>query len=300
MGFNMQALLTGVVAVLVCAGNARGIVVTSTTTSFTTNDDTTSDGYGSGYDYYLGESEDDFNCTTLNTLSDGSTSCEGACGEFTDACGIICTDMCDLYGDCSDYWEICEGLSFLYPPNSNEKTIRLVQYATTAESNSFYAEGLLEVYIDGDWESVCADQFGSQEQSLACQELGYEAAFFRTRSALEMDGVRDKIGIAIGSVVCDGSEGSLLDCSYEDPYVECDKSSDVGLWCYNGEGDGIDHNYPYAYYQGAEVDSSSSTSTSSSSSSSSPPVPAPSASAAWSVRMRSWSASSWSRACRAG
>ena len=44
--------------------------------------------------------------------------------------------------------------------------LRLVNGASSA--------GRLEIYLDGQWGTICDDGFGSEDATLACNQLGYE------------------------------------------------------------------------------------------------------------------------------
>ena len=59
--------------------------------------------------------------------------------------------------------------------------LRLVR-GTVADST--YTSGRLEVYINGQWGTVCDDLFDQTEATIACQELGFErATSYRTATS---------------------------------------------------------------------------------------------------------------------
>ncbi len=48
--------------------------------------------------------------------------------------------------------------------------LRLVRFTS---SN---APGRLEIFLQGEWGTVCSDGFGSVEANIACSQLGYTAS----------------------------------------------------------------------------------------------------------------------------
>jgi hypothetical protein len=89
--------------------------------------------------------------------------------------------------------------------------------------------GRLEVYISGQWGTVCDDSWGYSDALVACRQLGY-------------NGVSDyDISISSGSsfqriwlddVVCSGSESKLINCRHNGYGVHnCGHSEDVGISC---------------------------------------------------------------------
>lgn len=43
---------------------------------------------------------------------------------------------------------------------------------------SIQSEGLVEVYCNGDWGTVCDDQFGPNEADTVCRQLGYTNSLY--------------------------------------------------------------------------------------------------------------------------
>ena len=86
------------------------------------------------------------------------------------------------------------------------------------------SEGLLEVFLDDRWGTVCDDQFDRRDATVACRQLGYAAA----------TGIGDADGsyrgpIWLDDLDCSGSESRLIDCSYRAP--DCYHFEDVALSC---------------------------------------------------------------------
>jgi hypothetical protein len=47
--------------------------------------------------------------TYVDTVTgDTKLSCAGFCGQLTDHCGVVCATACETYGDCSDYYLVCD------------------------------------------------------------------------------------------------------------------------------------------------------------------------------------------------
>ena len=41
---------------------------------------------------------------------------------------------------------------------------------------SYPSQGLVEVYCNGQWGTICDDQFGQEEADTVCRQLGYTEA----------------------------------------------------------------------------------------------------------------------------
>ncbi|XP_078581925.1 scavenger receptor cysteine-rich domain-containing protein DMBT1-like [Branchiostoma floridae x Branchiostoma japonicum] len=94
---------------------------------------------------------------------------------------------------------------------------------------SSFSEGRVEVYHDGQWGTVCDDNFDMNDAHVICRQLGYV-------SAAE---VRPKAAFGAGSgpiwldeVACEGSETSIEHCGHRGWGIEdCWHSEDAGVVC---------------------------------------------------------------------
>ena len=90
---------------------------------------------------------------------------------------------------------------------------------------SLTGQGIVEVFMKGEWSRVCGLSAGAQ--TLACKALGFAGAVASEGNA---DAVRDTQAPRVGGLDCKGSEASLLDCSFEfgeDVYCAPSESSMV-------------------------------------------------------------------------
>ncbi len=73
---------------------------------------------------------------------------------------LLCT-----YSNCSQvYILIC---AFAFPPSDGDLRLVIGNLGRTGSS------GRLEVYYSGQWGTVCDDNFGSIDATVACRQLGY-------------------------------------------------------------------------------------------------------------------------------
>ena len=94
------------------------------------------------------------------------------------------------------------------------------------------AEGILQIFIEGFWGTVCRRGWGRKSADVACRLLGY------TRSIETVDSFKylsSEIGsspIWLDDVKCNGDERSLLDCPHGPIGTHaCGHSTDIGLMC---------------------------------------------------------------------
>ena len=90
--------------------------------------------------------------------------------------------------------------------------------------------GRLEIFINGEWGTVCDDGWDINDADVACRELGYSYALsYQCCSRLG----RGRGQIWLDDVGCSGEEDSLLSCPHRGIGVHsCSHSEDVGVICY--------------------------------------------------------------------
>ncbi|KAM9801628.1 HHIP-like protein 1 [Neosynchiropus ocellatus] len=91
--------------------------------------------------------------------------------------------------------------------------------------------GRVEIFIRGEWGTVCDDLFTSKAGTVVCRQLGFTTALaVMKRAALgEADST---VRILLDDVECEGSEGSLLECKRSKVGKHnCAHSEDVGVIC---------------------------------------------------------------------
>ncbi|KAF3847804.1 hypothetical protein F7725_020832 [Dissostichus mawsoni] len=90
--------------------------------------------------------------------------------------------------------------------------------------------GRLEIFIRGEWGTVCDDLFTSKAGSVVCRQLGFTTLAVMKRAAL---GEADRnVRILLDDVECEGGERSLLECKRSRVGKHnCSHGEDVGVIC---------------------------------------------------------------------
>ncbi|XP_055496661.1 neurotrypsin [Leucoraja erinacea] len=90
-------------------------------------------------------------------------------------------------------------------------------------------EGRVEIFINGQWGTICDDGWTDKDAAVVCHQLGYKGTAKARSLAYFGDGVGP---IHMDNVKCTGSEQTLEDCSKQDIGTHnCRHSEDAGVIC---------------------------------------------------------------------
>ena len=90
--------------------------------------------------------------------------------------------------------------------------------------------GRVEIFYNGQWGTVCDDDWDIYDATVVCRQLGYTKA----AKALQRRDVPDGTGkIWLDDVICTGTERNLASCSHPGwgKYRYCYHFQDVGVDC---------------------------------------------------------------------
>ena len=112
--------------------------------------------------------------------------------------------------------------SLSYLCTAPEGSIRLVNGAVPSE-------GRVEIYIRGEWGTVCDDGWDPDDANVVCQQLGYPAATGAFLFAAFGQGTGP---IWLDEVACTGTETNLTQCGHNGFGIEdCSHFEDAGVAC---------------------------------------------------------------------
>ena len=91
-------------------------------------------------------------------------------------------------------------------------------------------EGHVEVYIQGEWGTVCDDLWGAPDAQVVCRQLGFMAQGAEAFRAARFG--RGTGPIMLDNVQCNGTELYLTDYNSNPPYVQnYNPAKDAGVRC---------------------------------------------------------------------
>ena len=91
----------------------------------------------------------------------------------------------------------------------------------------------MEVYINGEWGTVCGFSWDPLDSNVVCRQLGYKGVN-RTYSTTSQHNFGEGTGLSwLRDLGCTGSEANLLQCHHDSLGSICTHSWDVGVVCTN-------------------------------------------------------------------
>lgn len=121
-------------------------------------------------------------------------------------------------------WVLCSVILILLGP-IDDGEIRLIPFANATD------QGLVEIYMNGSWGTICDDYFTVDAGSVLCRQLGY-AGFLKYACCSRWGQGQGKISIE--RIGCNGTENHILDCNINhlgNPLQLCNHREDVGIQC---------------------------------------------------------------------
>uniref|UniRef100_A0A670ZVJ4 HHIP like 1 n=1 Tax=Pseudonaja textilis TaxID=8673 RepID=A0A670ZVJ4_PSETE len=91
-------------------------------------------------------------------------------------------------------------------------------------------QGRVEIFINGEWGTVCDDLWTSKAAAVVCRQLGYAFVIRATKKAEFGEG--HSLSILLDDVQCIGHEKTLLECSHSEiGKHNCSHKEDAGVIC---------------------------------------------------------------------
>ena len=151
------------------------------------------------------------NANCYSHFDDAGVQCSASDGKFSDV--VMCIHIMCIY-------IITTGL------------VRLVNGPTSYE-------GRVEVYHNGEWGTVCDDEWDLNDTQVVCRQLGYDLAIDARSGAYYGQGSGQ---IWLNSVTCVGDESTIEDCLHDGWGVhDCTHSKDAGVKCAASNGNFSHH-----------------------------------------------------------
>ncbi|NXU48192.1 HIPL1 protein, partial [Turnix velox] len=92
------------------------------------------------------------------------------------------------------------------------------------------SQGRVEIYINGEWGTVCDDGWSTSAAAVVCRQLGFPYVVRATKKAEFGEGA--SLRILLDDVQCSGQEKTLLECDHADIGTHnCSHEEDAGVVC---------------------------------------------------------------------
>ncbi|XP_073205722.1 HHIP-like protein 1 isoform X2 [Lepidochelys kempii] len=119
--------------------------------------------------------------------------------------------------------------STLTPPQLLNGAVRLMNRQARGRDR-----GRVEIYINGEWGTVCDDLWNSKAAVVVCRQLGFPYVVRATKRAEFGEG--RLLRILLDDVECTGQEKNLLECTHADiGKNNCSHKEDAGVICSHEE-----------------------------------------------------------------
>lgn len=94
--------------------------------------------------------------------------------------------------------------------------------------------GRVEIYVNGEWGTVCDDLWTTKNAAVVCRQLGFRHALKAAKNSEFGEG--KDLRILLDDVQCEGTEASLLDCQHAGVGTNnCAHYEDAGVICGNSD-----------------------------------------------------------------
>ncbi|KAM4690205.1 HHIP-like protein 1 isoform 1-T1 [Rhinophrynus dorsalis] len=113
-------------------------------------------------------------------------------------------------------------------------TVRLVNSQNKSD------RGRVEIFINGEWGTVCDDLWNSKAATVVCRQLGFSHVIKASKQAEFGEG--QSLRILLDDVDCTGKEKTLLDCKHKEiGKHNCSHQEDAGVICSHKEHAGTEN-----------------------------------------------------------
>ena len=139
-------------------------------------------------------------------------------------------------------WSLMDALGRvpLHSRSYNVKRLKLIKFSCWPELSWFFlglrlvggswkGEGRVEIFNNGNWGTVCDDDWDKNDARVVCRQLGFPNVDSAPGSARFGSGSGQ---IWLDDVGCSGSESSIINCQHRGWGVEnCGHSEDASVIC---------------------------------------------------------------------